>query len=44
MYKLLKQENRARRGEFHTVHGTIQIARVHECRDSGGDQGRPLRV
>lgn len=24
MYKLLKQENRARRGEFHTVHGTIQ--------------------
>ena len=23
MYKLLKQENRARRGEFHTVHGTI---------------------
>lgn len=24
MYKLLKQENRARRGEFHTVHGTVQ--------------------
>lgn len=24
MYKLLKQENRARHGEFHTVHGTIQ--------------------
>lgn len=24
MYKFLKQENRARRGEFHTVHGTIQ--------------------
>ena len=24
MYKLLKQENRARRGEFHTVHGTIR--------------------
>lgn len=24
MYKLLKQENRARGGEFHTVHGTIQ--------------------
>ncbi len=24
MYKLLKQEKNARRGEFHTVHGTIQ--------------------
>lgn len=24
MYKLLKQEGRAKRGEFHTVHGTIQ--------------------
>lgn len=24
MYKLLKKENRARRGEFHTVHGVIQ--------------------
>lgn len=24
MYKLLKQEGTARRGEFHTVHGTIQ--------------------
>ena len=24
MYKLRKQENRARRGEFHTVHGTIR--------------------
>ena len=24
MYKLLKQENKARRGEFETVHGTIQ--------------------
>ena len=24
MYKLLRQEGRAKRGEFHTVHGTIQ--------------------
>lgn len=24
MYRLLKQEGRAKRGEFHTVHGTIQ--------------------
>ena len=24
MYKLLKQEGRAKRGEFHTVHGTVQ--------------------
>ena len=24
MYKLLKQEGRARRGEFKTVHGTVQ--------------------
>ena len=24
MYKLLKQEGRAKRGEFHTVHGVIQ--------------------
>ena len=24
MYKLLKQENNARRGEFQTVHGTVQ--------------------
>ena len=24
MYKLLKTEGRAKRGEFHTVHGTIQ--------------------
>ena len=24
MYTLLKQEGRARRGEFKTVHGTIQ--------------------
>ena len=24
MYKLLKQEGFARRGEFHTVHGTVQ--------------------
>ncbi|MBP3705354.1 MAG: tRNA-guanine transglycosylase, partial [Clostridia bacterium] len=24
MYKLIKQENKARRGEFHTVHGTVQ--------------------
>ncbi len=24
MYKLIKQENRARRGEFQTVHGTVQ--------------------
>ena len=24
MYKLLKQEGRARRGEFTTVHGTVQ--------------------
>ena len=24
MYKLLKQEGRAKRGEYHTVHGTIQ--------------------
>ena len=24
MYQLLKQEGRAKRGEFHTVHGTIQ--------------------
>ena len=24
MYKLIKQENKARRGEFVTVHGTVQ--------------------
>ena len=24
MYKLIKQEGRAKRGEFQTVHGTIQ--------------------
>ena len=24
MYRLLKQEGRAKRGEFHTVHGIIQ--------------------
>lgn len=24
MFKLLKKENKARRGEFHTVHGVIQ--------------------
>ena len=24
MYKLIKQEGDARRGEFHTVHGTVQ--------------------
>ena len=24
MYQLLKQEGRAKRGEFHTVHGVIQ--------------------
>lgn len=24
MYKLIKKENNARRGEFHTVHGTVQ--------------------
>ena len=24
MYRLIKQEGRAKRGEFHTVHGVIQ--------------------
>ena len=29
MYKLLKQEGRAKRGEFHTVHGYI-LSKDHE--------------
>ena len=43
-YKLLKQEHNARRGEFKTVHGTVQTPAFHECSHGRRYQGRPLRT
>lgn len=39
MYKLLKQEGSARRGEFHTVHGTIQTPAFMNVATQGAIKG-----
>ena len=41
-YKLLKQEDNARRGEFTTVHGTVQTPAFMNVGTAGGHQGRHL--
>ena len=40
MFTLLKQEGAARRGQFETVHGTIQTPVFYERGNFGGDKGR----
>ena len=40
MYKLIKRENHARRGELQTVHGTVQTPAFMNV----GDGWRRLRV
>ena len=39
MYKLLKQEGTARRGEFHTVHGTVQTPAFMNVATQGAIKG-----
>jgi queuine tRNA-ribosyltransferase len=39
MYKLLKQENNARRGEFSTIHGTIQTPAFMNVATAGAIKG-----
>ena len=36
-YKILKTEGRAKRAEFHTVHGTIQTPCFYECGSRRGN-------
>ena len=36
-YKLITTEGRAKRGEFKTVHGTIQTPGFYECRNNCGN-------
>ena len=40
MYKLLKKDGRAKRGELVTVHGTVQTPVFMNVGDGGGDQRR----
>lgn len=37
MYELLKKDGMAKRGRFHTVHGTIETAGFYERRNGGGN-------
>ena len=39
MYKLIKQEGRARRGEFHTVHGVVQMPAFMNVATCGAIKG-----
>ncbi len=41
-YKLLKQEHNARRGEFKTVHGTVQTPAFQNVATGRRHQGRPV--
>ena len=38
-YKLLKQEHNARRGEFKTVHGTVQTPAFQNVATAGAIKG-----
>ena len=40
-YKLLKQEHDARRGEFKTVHGTVQMPAFQNVATAGAIKGGP---
>ena len=45
MFKVIKTEGRARRGEFQCAHGgVVQTPVFHECRDAGRHQGRRQRL
>ena len=42
MYKLIKKQGNARRGEFQTVHGTVQTPAFMNVGTCGSHQGRHL--
>ena len=44
MYKLIKRENHARRGELQTVHGTVQTPAFMNVATAAAIKGATLKI